>query len=114
MAGRRWPEETASTARMHPDRQLDLLVHQVTEHAIEATPAAKVLKISRTISRAYSSVSKMTSPDGRRTYPIEGGTASSPRFALASQHRVPDQVQLCLVHRSLHVQQQPVVVEPGS
>ncbi len=32
---------------------------------------------------------------------------------LARQHPLPDQVQLCLAHRSLQAQQQPVVVEPG-
>ncbi len=31
---------------------------------------------------------------------------------LARQHPLPDQVQLCLAHRSLQAQQQPVVIDP--
>jgi hypothetical protein len=31
----------------------------------------------------------------------------------ARQHPLPDQVQLCLAHRSLQPQQQPVVINPG-
>ena len=31
----------------------------------------------------------------------------------ARQHPLPDQVQLCLAHRSLQPQQQPVVIDPG-
>ena len=101
---------------MNADRQLDLLADQVTQHAVErAQPpegaedeADDVLRLLVGVEDGLAGRAAHVA-DRQRDRQLASLGLGQP----ARQHPLPDQVQLCLAHRSLQPQQQPVVIKPG-
>jgi len=99
---------------MRPDRQLDLMFDQVAQHRVEGPQPGEgaedqadhvlglLVRIQDDLPGRAADV-----PDRQRDCQL----AALGLGQLARQHPLPDQVQLCLAHRPLQSQQQPVVVE---
>ena len=101
---------------MDADRQLDLLTGQVAEHAVEgAQPAEGAEDQADNMLRLLVGIEDDLAgraadvADRQRDRQLAALGLGEP----ARQHPLPDQVQLCLAHRSLQPQQQPVVIDPG-
>ena len=100
---------------MHPDRQLDLLVNQVAQHAVEGAQPGEgaedqaddmlglLVRIQDDLAGRAADI-----PDRQRDRQL----AALGLGQLARQHPLPDQVQLVFAHRPLQPQQQPVVIDP--
>ena len=101
---------------MNPDRQLDLLTGQVAEHAVEGAQPGEgaedqpdnMLRLLVGIQDGLAGRAADVADRQR-----DGQLAALGLGEPARQHPLPDQVQLCLAHRSLQPQQQPVVIDPG-
>jgi hypothetical protein len=103
-------------AGMRPDRQLDLVLHQVAEDRVEGPEPGEGAEdqahdVLRLLVRVKDDLAGW--PAGiadrqrdREFPPLGLGEPSR-------QHPLPDQVQFCLAHRSLQAQQQPVIAVPG-
>ncbi len=101
---------------MDPDRQLDLLTGQVAEHPVDGAQPGEgaedqpddMLRLLVGIQDGLAGRAADVADRQR-----DGQLAALGLGEPARQHPLPDQVQLCLAHRSLQPQQQPVVIDPG-
>ena len=100
-------------AGVNPDRQLDLLGHQVAEHAVERSqPAEGAEDEADDVLRLLVGIEDDLAgrpagvPDRQRDREL----AALGLGQLARQHPLPDQVQFVFAHRPLQAQQQPALV----